>query len=112
MSRLCTRSTYAPYFSVSSIVSHGLTAPSGEQPHALEPEVLVEVGDRHLRIGQRRRERVDGPVDAGGRVEQPRVVGESKTGGRNACNVRSPMSSVSPSMTHWQRSSGKSKQLV
>ena len=44
--------------------------------------------------------------------KRPRVVGESKTGGRTACSVRSPMSSDSPSMTQRQRSSGKSKQLV
>ena len=42
----------------------------------------------------------------------PRVVGESNTGGRSACSVRSPTSSDSPSMTHRQRSSGKSKQFV
>ena len=71
MSRFCTRSTYLPYLSGSSIVSHGLTAPSANIRQAVEPEVLVEVGDRHTRIGERRRERVDRPVHAGRRVEQP-----------------------------------------
>ena len=42
----------------------------------------------------------------------PRVVGESYTGGRIAKRVRSPMSSVSPSMIQRQRGSGKSKQFV
>ena len=43
---------------------------------------------------------------------RPRVVGESYTGGRSACSVRSPTSNDSPSITHRQRSSGKSKQFV
>ena len=50
-----------------------------EHPQAVEPEVLVEVRDRRARIGQRRRERVDGPVHAGRRVEQTRGSSASRT---------------------------------
>ncbi len=42
----------------------------GEHRHALHPELGVEVGDAHLRIRERCGKRVDGPVDAGGRVEE------------------------------------------
>ena len=75
MSRFCTPSTYLPYFTGSTIVSHGLTAPSENSVMPKPQNSSSRSAIAHLRVGERRRERVDGPVHAGLRVEEA-------TGGR------------------------------
>src|SRR4051794_34388165 len=106
------RSTDVAYLAGSSIVSHGLTAPSANtdmpsnQPSSSSWAIVASgSGSGVANASTAQYTPVLGSYS-------PRVAGESNTGGRNACRVRSPASNDSPSATQRHRSSGKSKQVV
>ena len=113
MSRFCTRSTYWSYFAGSSIVIHGLTAPSANSHQTEVPEVLVEVGDRpSSRRGavSRRCRRPSKPASSG-RTDLSSWANRTPVVGSRAASGRPRRTTHRPS-THRHRSSGKSKQFV
>ena len=104
MSRSCTRSTYLPYFVGSTHRQPRAHGTKCEQPQAVVPEVLIEIGDRHLGSGSGVANVSTAQYTPVVGSYRPRVVGESNTGGRIACSVRSPTSNDSPCTTQRQRS--------